>query len=73
MKTAKLGRLMPVANTKRRFGSARVYMLTRLQGGRGKREFFAMFTPHEINVAVKRAARNPEDLRKTSWLRRLIG
>jgi len=58
---ARLGKLMCVRNAARKFGANRRYFHARLELPHG-REVHALFTRHQLRVALKRARKNPEDL-----------
>lgn len=50
-----------VENTERKFGSTTRYLPAYIVD-EGENEVAAMFTEHEIRVAVERALENPEDM-----------
>lgn len=58
-----------VDNQRRKFGAATRYYPARLRGWGGDRA--ALFTPNEINVAMKRALDNPEDVPPLDWWERV--
>ena len=53
-----------VANSKRKFGSEQEYYPARVTGFSGPD---ALFTQAQIEVAIKRAQDNPEDVPPLSW------
>jgi hypothetical protein len=56
-----------VENQDRRFGSASAYKHFRSRGV----DYLA--TPHEVETMRARAEKNPEDLPRLPWWRRLLG
>ena len=68
---ARMGKLLRVKNTGRRFGSATSYLCTKIELPDG-REQAVLFTPNQIRVARKRALTNREDLLNVPVLRDLI-
>lgn len=62
-----------VANTDRRFGSAKAYYPARVI--HGAREYPAMFTAKQISAAMQRGGANPEDwpTPRQSWWQRILG
>lgn len=62
-----------VANTDRRFGSAKAYYPARVI--HGAREYQAMFTAQQISAAMQRGGANPEDwpVPRKSWWQRICG
>ena len=71
MKTKRIGDIVPVENTERKFGSADHYNYMRGEFP-DKTELPLLFTDNEIQVAIERAKENEEDLPKVSWFRNLI-
>jgi len=55
-----------VDNTERKFGEALEYYPTEIVLKDGT-ETWAMFTQSEIDTAIKRAAKNREDIPKSLW------
>jgi hypothetical protein len=72
MKAAVKGRMIPVDNTNRAFGSALSYVAIQVENQDGREEQCLLFTQAEIDNAKKRAARNPEDLTKKGFFRGLF-
>lgn len=62
------GRLIPVPNTERKFGSADHYQAVWVEDEDGSNECCLLFTDREIQVAKQRAEENKEDLTHKSWL-----
>lgn len=71
-KKIRAGRLQKVENKNRRFGSALEYLALWVEDSNGKNERCLLFTEDEITKAAERAAKNPEDLTKKSWLTDLL-
>lgn len=67
----RIGDVVTVENTERKFGSALNYYCIRAQFENGV-EKPLLFTSEEIAEASKRAEANPEDLPEISWIRNLI-
>ena len=63
----RMGKLVRVPNKAKKFGANESYLLTKLQRPRGA-EFYALFTDHQIEVALRRARKNPEDVIHTAKL-----
>lgn len=68
---ARLGKVLCVRNTQRKFGANRRYFNVRLELPDG-REVIALFTKHQLRVALKRARKNPEDLVDAPFLLDLL-
>jgi hypothetical protein len=66
------------ANTKRKVlksghvTGAEQYIQIKVEDETGKKEEKLLFTPHQIEIARKRAAKNPEDLMKDNFIRNLL-
>jgi hypothetical protein len=71
MKVVK-GRLIPVDNTNRIFGSAESYIAIQVEDADGGRERCILFTDAEIAKAEERAKRNPEDLTEKGFFTNLL-
>lgn len=71
-KPTKMGRIQRVENKTREFGSATEYFALWVEDENGKRERCLLFTEHELAKASHRSSRNPEDITKRSWIRKLI-
>ena len=71
IKAKRIGDLQQVDNTQRRFGSTNKYNFIRVQLEDGK-EVPLLFTDKEIQTALDRASKNPEDILTVSWLRDLF-
>ena len=71
IKGKRLGDVTKVKNTERKFGAAFKYNHIRVQFPSGD-EKHLLFTDWQINLGLKRAAKNPEDLPKVSWIRDII-
>lgn len=69
---AKMGRMIPVENKDRRFGSALTYLAMRVEDESGQKEECLLFTEAEIGDARRRAFMNKEDLLKVGPLRDLF-
>ena len=67
----RMGKLVRVPNKAKKFGANASYLLTKLQRPKGS-EVYALFTDHQIEVALQRARRNPEDLLETAKLMNLV-
>lgn len=67
----KMGRLTRVLNQLGKGRAATEYLATKIETERGK-EVYALFTDFEINRALERAKRNPEDVPDVSWLRNIL-
>lgn len=67
----RLGDLISVKNMKKKPAAADKYNHIRVQFPNGD-EKHLLFTDHEINVALDRAKKNPEDLPPISWVRDLF-
>lgn len=72
MTKAKMGRLITVSNTQRKFGSARFYQAVRVEDADGDNERCLLFTEDEIKDAEERATKNKEDLIEAGFLRDLF-
>jgi len=68
---ARLGALLCVRNARRKFGANKRYFHVRLELPHG-REVPALFTRHQLRVALKRARKNPEDLVRAPFLLDLL-
>lgn len=66
------GRLIHVANTDRRFGSADSYVAVQVEDADGCNERCLLFTDAEIMVAEARAESNPEDMTRKGFLTNLL-
>jgi hypothetical protein len=73
----------PIENKDRKFGSANVYFLSQIVNSDGN-VVYGLFTQHELQVAMKRAENNIEDIvpvavnstifgRFLTWLSRFFG
>lgn len=71
MKVVK-GRLIPVDNTDRKFGSAESYIAVQVEDSDGGRERCILFTDAEIAKAEERARKNPEDLTEKGFFINLL-
>jgi hypothetical protein len=71
MKVVK-GRLIPVDNTNRTFGSADSYIAIQVEDADGGDERCLLFTDAEIAKAKERAKRNPEDLTEKGFFTNLL-
>ena len=67
----RMGKLIRVVNKGRKAGANLTYLLTKIQDENGY-EFYALFTDHQIDVALARAEKNPEDVVQTTWLRDML-
>lgn len=70
-KRARIGDVIEVDNTSRKFGSADKYLFMRIQLDNGD-EYPVLFTHMEIGVAIGRAEENKEDLIEVSKIRNLL-
>ena len=68
---ARLGKVLCVRNKGRKFGANLRYFNVRLELPDG-REVIALFTRHQMKVALDRAKKNPEDLVDAPFLRKLL-
>ena len=68
MPKVKLGRIIPVENKDRKFGSAVDYHLVWVEGIDGCNERPLLFTEHELEQAQNRAIANQEDILEQSKL-----
>jgi hypothetical protein len=70
-KSKRVGDIITVENTERKFGSANeyMYMMTQLEDGT---EIPILFTIAEFHVMMARAEKNTEDLPKVGWLRNIL-
>ncbi|MES2620180.1 MAG: hypothetical protein V4615_04940 [Bacteroidota bacterium] len=66
MSNVRKGRLIPVENKGRKFGSATGYYACFVENEKGKKERCLLFTESELAVAEARAQKNKEDLPKKS-------
>jgi len=66
------GRMIPVENTDRKFGSATSYMAIQVEDADGCNERCLLFTDAEIAKAQERANRNPEDLTQKGFITNLL-
>lgn len=57
----RMGRIVTVVNTRRKFGANKKYALVKVQDEQG-REGYLLFTRHQLKVAQDRARKNPEDV-----------
>jgi hypothetical protein len=71
MKAKRLGDLQIVDNKNPHWKAARKYNHLRVQFPNGD-EKSLLFTDREIQNALDRAVKNPEDILKVSWLRDLF-
>ncbi len=71
MKAKRLGDLQVVDNKNPHWKAARKYNHLRVQFPNGD-EKSLLFTDREIQNALDRAVKNPEDILKVSWLRDLF-
>lgn len=71
MKAKRLGDLQKVENTQKHFAANSQYNYIRVQLENNK-EVSLLFTDKEIERAIARAEKNPEDLPKVSMLRNLF-
>ena len=71
MKAKRLGDLQIVHNKNPHWKAASKYNHLRVQFPNGE-ERSLLFTDHEIEKALERARKNPEDLLSVSWLRDLF-
>ena len=85
-KSPKMGRLIHVKNLSRKNRANQTYFCVKLEAGqdicsfggvgprmvRSGEEFYALFTHHQIVVAIDRAKANPEDVDRVHLLRDLI-
>ena len=67
----RMGDVVSVENTERRFGAAPVYLYLRVQLETGE-EVPLLFTDFEMVQAMNRAKANTEDLPKVSWVRNIL-
>lgn len=58
---AKNGKILLVENKDKKFGAADQYFAVWVENSKGK-EFPLLFTEREINIAIDRANKNPEDV-----------
>jgi hypothetical protein len=79
----KMGELVRVENKERRFGANDHYYCCKLQNGdtplklgdttlEPDEEAYLLFTEHQLEVALVRSTKNPEDIAKVGWLRDLL-
>jgi hypothetical protein len=71
MNAKRIGDVQVVTNTKKHFAANDRYNFIRVQLPDGK-EIPLLFTDYEIQLGMKRAAKNPEDLPRVSKLRNLF-
>lgn len=71
MKVVK-GRLIPVENKNRIFGSAKGYIAVQVEDLNGRNQRCILFTDAEIARAEQRAKKNPEDLTKKGFFTNLF-
>ena len=69
---AKMGRLIRVANEKRKGNQRKLYISVWVEDADGTNERCILLTEKELERAEKRAAKNPEDLPKKGWLTDLV-
>lgn len=78
MAMIKNGRMIPVENTQRKVlksghvTGAETLVAIPVEDEKGENEEWLLFTPHQIEVARKRAAKNPEDIPKKNFFEKLI-
>lgn len=60
-----------IENTERKFGSWRSYYPCIIIFGNGQK-VNALFTRNQILTAVKRAVKNPEDIKMTKYLKEIL-
>lgn len=73
-----MGKMIHVENTdvNRKYNELPVYVAVWVENAEGTEKQCLLFTDGEIERAVKRAAKNPEDhtkLTKKGWLSRIFG
>ena len=68
MKAKRIGDLQRVLNKKPHWAALKEYNHLRVQFPNGK-EKHLLFTDKELQKALDRAAKNPEDLPKVCWIR----
>lgn len=66
------GRMIPVKNTARMFGSSDSYIAIQVEDENGRNEQCLLFTESEIKHAGERAAKNPEDLTRKGFITDLL-
>lgn len=71
VKAKRIGDVQKVVNKDRKFGAASEYNHLRVQL-EDKTELHLLFTDSEIQRALDRAKKNPEDLPKVSWLHNIL-
>lgn len=71
MATNRLGDIQEIVNSNPHWKAAKQYNHLRVQFPNGD-EKSLLFTDKEIQNALKRADKNPEDLPNTGWLRNLF-
>ena len=62
------GRIIPVANLKRKLGANPWYYAVWVEDADGKRERPILLTANQLRVADARAKANPEDCPRKGWL-----
>lgn len=68
----KLGRLIRVKNTNRKFGELETYIAVQVEDADGSNERCLLFTEMQVKAAEKRAKLNEEDLTTKSFITDLI-
>ena len=66
MASAKNGNILLVENKDKKFGAADEYYAVWVENTKGK-EFPLLFTERELNIAIDRAEKNPEDIPKKGF------